>query len=82
MSNHLRADGRFLGGDSEPSALAYAIPVAAARIGISRSNLYELIRAGEIPIIRIGGRTLVGDHDLRAFLERHRVTTAHAADAS
>jgi excisionase family DNA binding protein len=78
MTNHLRADGRCRGGETEPSALAYSIPNAAARIGISRSNLYELIRAGEIPIIKVGARSLVGDHDLRAFLERHRVMTAHA----
>jgi excisionase family DNA binding protein len=80
MSNHLRADGRYRGGESEPSALAYSIPTAAARIGISRSGLYELIRAGEIPIIKIGARSLVGDHDLRAFLERRRVATVHAGD--
>jgi excisionase family DNA binding protein len=80
MSNHLRADGRYRGGEAESSALAYSIPNAAARIGISRSNLYELIRTGEIPIIKVGARSLVGDQDLRAFLERHRVVTAHIGD--
>ena len=78
MSNHLRADGRYRGGETGSSALAYSIPNAAARIGISRSNFYELIRAGEIPIIKIGARSLVSDHDLRAFLERHQVVTARA----
>jgi excisionase family DNA binding protein len=73
MTNHLRADGQVRGGNSGPVALAYSIPDAAARIGISRSNLYEQIRVGEIPTIKIGARTLIGDDDLRAFLERHRV---------
>ena len=82
MSKHLPADGRFRGGDSAPSALAYSIPDAAARIGISRSGLYEMIRAGKIPIIKVGARSLVGDHDLRTFLERHRVVTAHAGHAA
>jgi excisionase family DNA binding protein len=89
MSNHLRADGRFRGGESAPptpsdpsAVLAYSIPNAAARIGISRSYFYELIRAGKIPIIKVGARSLVGDHDLRVFLDRHRVTTPHAGDAS
>jgi excisionase family DNA binding protein len=76
MTNHLRADGQVRGGNSRPVALAYSIPDAAARIGISRSNLYEQIRVGEIPTIKIGARTLIGDDDLRAFLERHRVVPA------
>lgn len=80
MSNDLNADGRYRGGEAELSALAYSIPNAAARIGISRSNLYELIRVGEIPIIKVGGRSLVGDQDLRAFLERHRVVRPHTSD--
>jgi excisionase family DNA binding protein len=80
MTKHLRADGGFRGGDSGPSSLAYSIPNAAARIGISRSNFYELIRAGEIPLIKVGARSLVGDLDLRAFLERNRVVVAHPGD--
>jgi excisionase family DNA binding protein len=76
VTNHLRADGQIRGGDLELSALAYSIPDAAARIGISRSNLYEQIRVGEIPTIKIGARTLIGDDDLRAFLARHRVVPA------
>jgi excisionase family DNA binding protein len=75
MTNHPRADGQVRGGNSGPVALAYSIPDAAP-IGISRSNLYEQIRAGEIPAIKIGARTLIGDDDLRAFLERHRVAPA------
>ncbi len=82
MSNHLRADGRCRGGDSEPSALAYSIPNAAARIGISRSGLYELIGAGEIAVIKVGARTLIGDDDLRAFLQRHRIVTAHSRESA
>ena len=77
MSNHLRADGRCRGGDSELSALAHSIPNAAARIGLSRSRLYELIGGGEIPVIKIGGRTLIGDDDLRVFLDRHRIVAGH-----
>jgi excisionase family DNA binding protein len=82
MTNHLRADGRYRGADADTSALAYSIPNAAARIGISRSNLYEQIRVGEIPTIKIGARTLIGDDDLRAFLERHRVVPAQAGETA
>jgi excisionase family DNA binding protein len=72
MSNHLRADGRVRGLATEASALAYSIPDAAARIGISRSTLYALISAGQIPIAKVGSRTLVLDQDLHDFLLRCR----------
>jgi excisionase family DNA binding protein len=53
--------------------LAYSVPDAAARLGISRSGLYLLIARGEIPIAKVGHRTLVLDDDLRAYLAAHRV---------
>jgi excisionase family DNA binding protein len=58
---------------TDTSALAYSIPDAAKRIGISRSGLYLLIARGEIPIAKVGGRTLLIDEDLRAYLARQRV---------
>lgn len=76
MSNHLRADGRVRG------ALAYSIPDAAARIGISRSTLYALISAGKIPIAKIGSRTLVLDQDLHDFLLRCRTEIPPADEAA
>jgi excisionase family DNA binding protein len=60
-------------------ALAYSIPDAAARIGISRSGLYILIARGEIPIAKVGNRTLVLDDDLREYLAQHRVVADHPA---
>ncbi len=49
------------------------IPVAAARLGLSHSKLYELIADGELPTVRIGraGRISVGD--LRLFIVQRRV---------
>ena len=58
---------------SDPAPLAHSVPDAARRIGISRSGLYVLIARGEIPIAKVGNRTLVLDDDLRAYLARHRV---------
>jgi excisionase family DNA binding protein len=55
------------------SAIAYSIPEAATRIGISRSGLYVLIARGEIPTARVGNRRLILDDDLRAFLAAQRV---------
>jgi len=82
MSNHIRVDGRIRGLGAATSALAYSISDAAARVGLSRSRLYELIGAGEIPVIKVGARTLIGDDDLRAFLSRHRVAITRDGDTA
>ena len=37
--------------------------------GIGRSKLYELIKAGDIEIIKVGSRTLVPIDALEAFIE-------------
>jgi excisionase family DNA binding protein len=34
--------------------LLLRIPEAAARLGLGRSTLYEMIQRGEIPVVRIG----------------------------
>jgi excisionase family DNA binding protein len=52
--------------------LAHQIPHAARKLGISRSLLYELIRRGELSLIKLGRRSLIADEDLRACVERHR----------
>lgn len=50
--------------------LAYKVSEAAHALAISRSRLYELIGAGEIKILKDGGRTLIRRTELEAFLER------------
>ena len=82
MSNYIRADGRVRGRATDPSALAYSIPDAAARIGISRSTLYTLIAAGQIPIAKVGSRTLVLDQDLHDFLLSCRTEMPPAGEAA
>jgi excisionase family DNA binding protein len=48
-----------------PPAEAYAFRVrdACAALGISRTSLYELVKRGEITLIKIAGRTLVSRSD-------------------
>ncbi|XHS02413.1 hypothetical protein ACFB49_40240 [Sphingomonas sp. DBB INV C78] len=48
------------------------IPEACRLTGIGRSKLYELIQAGEIPIVKIGSMTLVPVESLRALIDRHQ----------
>ena len=42
----------------------------AAAIGIGRSKVYELLRSGELPSIRIGGSVRVPVDALRAWIDR------------
>lgn len=52
---------------------------AAAYLGIGTTTLYALIKAGEIPTIKIGAATLITVADLDAFLERKRAESQKAA---
>lgn len=49
------------------------VPQAANWLGISPGTVYRLIREGEFPAIRIGGKTVrVRSSDLLAMLEGER----------
>ena len=50
--------------------LAYRVVEAAYALAISRSRLYELIGAGDIKILKDGGRTLIRRSELEAYLAR------------
>jgi excisionase family DNA binding protein len=52
--------------------LTIRVAQAAELTGLSRSKLYELIRAQEIEVIKIGASTLVIYESLRRLVERHR----------
>jgi len=53
--------------------LAYGIEEAAEALDIGISKMYGLIREGQVPIVKIGHRTLVRVSDLEVLLERNRV---------
>ncbi|GLS30562.1 transcriptional regulator, AlpA family [Mesorhizobium albiziae] len=46
---------------------------AVAATGIGRSSLYELMRVGELPVVKIFSRTYFRPSDLEAFVERRLV---------
>lgn len=50
--------------------LTVRIPVAVKLTGIGRSKLYELIRAGELDVVKVGTATLVTMTSLRRLAER------------
>ncbi|QNA84458.1 helix-turn-helix domain-containing protein [Sphingomonas sp. So64.6b] len=67
-------------GDLSPITLRIA---DACRVtGIGRSKFYELIKAGEIEVIKIGAITLVPMSGIQALLERGRSVRVECAQCS
>ena len=50
-------------------ALLLRVPEAAAQLGISRAKLYELIRTGALPSVRVDGCRRIRRDDLLEFVE-------------
>ena len=48
--------------------LAVPIPEAARLIGCGRSKFYELLKAKEIPLLKLGRKSVVPVAALRAFV--------------
>lgn len=57
--------------------LAVSVEEAAGIVGVSRTILFGALRRGELPRLKIGGRTLIRRADLAAWLDR-QVQTATA----
>ncbi len=54
--------------------LAVGVNTAAQMLDVSPSKCWDMLRRGEIPRVRMGGRTVVRIRDLEAFLSRAVVT--------
>lgn len=53
------------------------LPAEAREIlRVSRRRMYDLLRQGEIPAVRIGSRVYVRPNDLRSYIDR--MTTQRA----
>ena len=48
--------------------LAYKVPDACRRLGVSRSLLYDLIKTGELKAIKVANRTLIPESELQRFV--------------
>lgn len=52
------------------------VPEAAKSLGICRTSLYALVGRGELPLVRIGGRSMVDPADLAALVAASKRTAA------
>jgi excisionase family DNA binding protein len=53
-------------------SIAMSVEVAARETGLSRARLFDLIRAGELPSVKVGRQRLVMREDLERFLTERR----------
>jgi excisionase family DNA binding protein len=53
-----------------PTRLLHPVSEAAQILGVGRTTLYGLFKAGEIKSVRIGTRTVVPHSELEAYVER------------
>lgn len=60
--------------------LAYSIPQAAAASAISRTQLYRIVRRGDLALRKSGKRSFILAADLKRFLES--LPTANEAKAA
>jgi excisionase family DNA binding protein len=44
------------------------VPTTERLLGVSRSSLFELLRAGHLPAVKLGRRTLIRTSDLSRFI--------------
>jgi excisionase family DNA binding protein len=59
------------------SRMLYPVPEGAEKLGVGRTTMYELIKAGEIRTVRIRGKQLVSQAELETYVAKLR--RAHTA---
>jgi excisionase family DNA binding protein len=59
--------------------LCHSIPEAARLLGVGKRSIYRQISEGNLPVVKLGRRTLVSSSALRAFVEAASKPTKAAA---
>lgn len=62
--------------------LLHGIDHAAERLDVSRTVLYGLLRNDVIPSVLIGGKRLIAEADLQAYVDQLRADAAPYADTA
>lgn len=56
----------------DPRPISVRVPIAVRMTGISRSKLYELIKNGDVQIVKVGSSTLIPVDSLEQFIDAHK----------
>ena len=64
--------------NTDSKHLVYSVAEAGKRLGLSRGLMYEAIRAGQIPSIRIGRRILIPCAALDRLLEGNETNSTRS----
>lgn len=54
--------------NQQQTSITLTTAEAARALGIGKTKLFELIAKGDLPALRLGGRTLVRREDIEAFV--------------
>ena len=58
-------------------ALLYRIPIAEAKLGVSRSTIYRLVKEGQLVLIKIGKRSSgITAASVHALIERNQTAVS------
>jgi excisionase family DNA binding protein len=60
----------------QPAPLLWSTTDAAARLGVSRAHIYELLARRELASLKLGARRLIPDDELRRFIAAKLAETA------
>jgi excisionase family DNA binding protein len=50
-------------------ATKLTIPLAAKRLGVGETKMRTIVLNGEIPVLRIGGKTMILEQDIEEYLQ-------------
>lgn len=62
------AGGRGASSTSLLDAVKLTVPQAAKRLGIGETKMRAVIQRGEIPVLRVGGKTVIIEQDIEIYL--------------
>jgi len=64
--------------NNDSKHLVYSVLEAGKRLGLSRGLMYEAIRTGQIPSVRIGRRIIISCAALDRLLEGNQTDSTHS----
>lgn len=56
--------------------MLYTVKQTIKQLGIGRTHLYSFIKSGELPVVKLGRRTMIEREMLVRFIEQKRITQA------